>query len=369
MQKKWVVLGLLIVLGALIFSGCAVSYAEEPVVDPDHTPENVVDPKIAREAALNYIRAHCGRSAPPEGIAWAEENLTREGWVGGTTFRYTVETWTVTVSYSIVNPVDTIFQVTVVNETTGFRWEGEVDAAGQVTETPGEPAEWFTPTSASDAALAYVDGRYDTALVDLLWAESDVTSGAPDKPLVGAVKLRYTAGDWTLSLSYPVVRPDLVRYRVTIANEATGFRWQGEVDAAGQVTETSGPHEDTEAAVDGWTGTIGKLPWGSQFGIYFERDDGERFGIHAMGGDAAVNGQIETTRWTGARVQVWGELIEGIPDVNGRQIQVERMEILSGPEDGARDLACLAEASASSVLPSDRWGTYHAWSATDGLVD
>ena len=73
------------------------------------------------------------------------------------------------------------------------------------------------------SALAYVDGRYDTALTDLLWAESDVTPGAPDKPLVGAVKLRYTAGDWTLSLSYPVVRPDLVLYSVTIANEATGL--------------------------------------------------------------------------------------------------------------------------------------------------
>jgi hypothetical protein len=66
---------------------------------------------------------------------------------------------------------------------------------------------------------------------------------------------------------------------------------------------------------------------------------------------------------------VWGRSIAGIPDVNGRRVEVERIEAVSGPETGARNLAFFATASASSVLPSDRWGTYHAWSAIDDRLD
>jgi hypothetical protein len=77
---------------------------------------------------------------------------------------------------------------------------------------------------------------------------------------------------------------------------------------------------------------------------------------------------IEEYQWTGAQVQVWGRLLTGVPDVENRQIQVERIEALSGPAQESRNLSPFAEMSASSVLPSDRWGTYHAWSAIDGLL-
>jgi len=127
-----------------------------------------------------------------------------------------------------------------------------------------------------------------------------------------------------------------------------------------------GPVHDT---VDGWVGTIVKFPHGSQFDGYFQRGDGQRFGIEAMDADATVRQQIETYRWTGARVQVWGRLLNNVPDVNGRQILVERIEAVSGPEEDSRNLALFASASASSVYPSDRWGTYHAWSAIDGRVE
>jgi hypothetical protein len=136
-----------------------------------------------------------------------------------------------------------------------------------------------------------------------------------------------------------------------------------------EVPEAPKPPEIAEERVEGWRGTIGKLPWDAQFGIFFERDDGQRFGIQALGADAAVRQQIETYQWTGAQVQVWGRLVTGIPDVNGRRVEVERVEALSGPEEDARNLAFFATASASSVLPADRWGTYHAWSAIDDRLD
>jgi hypothetical protein len=85
--------------------------------------------------------------------------------------------------------------------------------------------------------------------------------------------------------------------------------------------------------------------------------------------DDVVRRRIETYRWTGAQVQVWGRLVTGIPDVNGSRVEVARIEAVSGPETEARNLALLATPSASSVLPSDRWGTYHAWSVIDGRLD
>ena len=115
-------------------------------------------------------------------------------------------------------------------------------------------------------------------------------------------------------------------------------------------------------------GRIAMLPHGSQVSGYFERDDGQRFGIAPKDGDDQVRALIEAYRWTGAQVEVWGSLVTGIPDMEGRQIQAERIEALSGSATEDRNLALFAAASASSELPADRWGTYHAWSVNDGLL-
>jgi LysM repeat protein len=119
--------------------------------------------------------------------------------------------------------------------------------------------------------------------------------------------------------------------------------------------------------VDGWVGRIVKFPHGSQFDDYFQRGDGQRSGIEAI--DGALRQRIETYRWTGAQVQVWGRLLNSVPDMNGCQILVERIEAVSGPEEDSRNLALFSSASASSIFPSDRWGTYHAWSAIDSRIE
>jgi hypothetical protein len=133
-------------------------------------------------------------------------------------------------------------------------------------------------------------------------------------------------------------------------------------------TETLVPQQGTP--LDGWRGTIVKLPPGAQFDDYFEREDGQRFGI---GGTAetidVVKPQIDEFRWTGAQVQVWGELLTSVPDYEGRQIAVERIEAVSGPAEEARNLAPFAETAASSFLPTDRGGQYQSWMAVDGTFD
>jgi len=481
MIKTWPLLGLLLLLSALIVSGCTVSSADSqtdsPANGPTETsapmPVDVLGPAAARDAVLAYLAGTYGERAPRGDLTWVEANVTSEGLVGSSVFQYTADGWVVKVTFPVVNPVDTVYHVVVSNEATGFGWEGDVDADGLVLEAAGPEAAWYDPTAARDAVLAYLAGRYGDRAPDLglAWAETDVTPGLP-----GATSLQYTASDWAMTLSYPVVRPELVVYQVAVENAALGLRWEGTVDAVGRVTERivisekslaplpaptqtpvpswtepvdnwwgeivsnppgsqfddyfqrqivnggqygiesldpdiqaqivalrdtgttvhvwgtlhrnvpdyggvqiqvtrievpapSQPPEITEGPVAGWVGTIGKLPWDAQFESFFERDDGQRFGIQARDADAAISQRIETYRWTGAQVQVWGRWIAGIPDVNGRRVEVERIEALSGPEEGGRNLALLATASASSALPSDRWGTYHAWSAIDDRLD
>ncbi len=125
-----------------------------------------------------------------------------------------------------------------------------------------------------------------------------------------------------------------------------------------------GPAHD---AVDGWVGTIVQLPPGSQHKDYFERADAQRFGIG--GKTDAVQQRIEEYRWTGAQVRVWGQLRTDVPSYGSRHITVERIEAVSGPAVESRNLSPFAFPSASSVLPADRGGTYHPWSAMDGLLE
>ena len=120
-------------------------------------------------------------------------------------------------------------------------------------------------------------------------------------------------------------------------------------------------------SVEGWIGTIVQLTPGSQYKDYFERNDGQRYGIE--GADDAVRGQIEGYRWTGAQVQVWGRLHTGVPAYGGRSIQVERIEAISGPAAEARNLTLFATSSSSSHLPTDHGGQYQSWMAMDGALE
>ncbi|MBN1641124.1 MAG: protein kinase [Anaerolineae bacterium] len=106
---------------------------ETPPPTPTSGPAQ--GPAMARDAALAYLAAHGGES-PPAGTDWNEENITPAGLVGGTTIRYTAQDWTVTVSYPVVLPEYVVYRVHVVGDAAGIDWEGQVDAAGTVSEAP-----------------------------------------------------------------------------------------------------------------------------------------------------------------------------------------------------------------------------------------
>jgi len=102
-------------------------------------------------------------------------------------------------------------------------------------QTGGQPSRPSDPVGARDTVLAHLAGSYPglAPAPSLAWTEKRTTP----QELVGGEGYEYTAGDWVITVSYPVVAPESVVYTIVVANKKTGFHWEGQVDAAGQVTE------------------------------------------------------------------------------------------------------------------------------------
>lgn len=87
------------------------------------------------------------------------------------------------------------------------------------------------------------------------------------------------------------------------------------------------PPGATEQIID-WWGVIKSTEPGAQFDDYFERQDlGQviTFGIDSM--DPSIQSQIEALRDSGKVVHLYGTLVSNVPDVNGSQILVNRIEV------------------------------------------
>jgi uncharacterized protein len=104
-------------------------------------------------------------------------------------------------------------------------------------------------------------------------------------------------------------------------------------------TEASGGTEEqasggymppgTSEEIADWWGVIKSTAPGTQYDDYCERQDlGQQFiyfGIDSM--DPAVQSQIEALRDSGKIVHLYGTLLSNVPDYNGSQIQVDRIEV------------------------------------------
>jgi len=87
------------------------------------------------------------------------------------------------------------------------------------------------------------------------------------------------------------------------------------------------PPGATEEIVD-WWGVIKSTQPGAQYDDYFERQDLGQiiyFGIESM--DPAVKSRIVALRDSGKIVHLYGTLLSNVPDFNGSQIQVDRIEV------------------------------------------
>jgi hypothetical protein len=157
MRSKLPKLGLLLIVAGLIFSGCARTTEQRtglPTTTPAAATVEGPDPIRARDAALAYVIGHYGEQGPWRNFIWLEEETSPERLVGHAAHQYGAGDWEITISYPTGDPEGVVYSVVVANETTGFRWEGEVDAVGRVTGAPEGVV------AARDAALAYLSERY-----------------------------------------------------------------------------------------------------------------------------------------------------------------------------------------------------------------
>lgn len=84
----------------------------------------------------------------------------------------------------------------------------------------------------------------------------------------------------------------------------------------------------TSEEIADWWGVIKGTEPGAQYDDYFEWQDLGQiiyFGIDSM--DPAVKSQIEALRDSGRIVHLYGILLSNVPDFNGSQIQVDRLEV------------------------------------------
>ncbi len=117
----------------------------------------------------------------------------------------------------------------------------------------------------------------------------------------------------------------------TKAVEATATVRSGEaVESGSSEEQAAGGYmpPGTPEEIEDWWGVIKSTEPGAQFDDYFERQDlGQaiQFGIDSM--DPAIRSQIEALRDSGKIVHLYGRLLSNVPDCNGSQIQVDRIEV------------------------------------------
>ncbi len=83
----------------------------------------------------------------------------------------------------------------------------------------------------------------------------------------------------------------------------------------------------TSEPISDWWGVIRSTPCGAQFDDYFERQDlGQIIYLGIDSTDPTIKAQIEALRDSGTIVHLYGSLISNITDLNGSQVQVEKIE-------------------------------------------
>jgi hypothetical protein len=254
---------------------------------------------------------------------------------GWAEYRFSAENWMVTIGHAVVPLEQIVYQVTMTNQNTGFRWEGQVDAVGQVSDssdpTPA-PVTVPDPVRARDTALAYVSDHYDLGwseqapAPELRWIEEEITP----EGLMGSQTLRYTAENWDgeITLTFAVVAPENIVFQVVMTVQSIGLRWEGEVDATGQVTETRAPADGTP--VVGWLGHVVSTPEGAQYDDYLVLQPEGAGEVGVEGADEAIEAEIVALRdkeEPGKYAHFWGSLICDVPDYGGCQLLVTRVRV------------------------------------------
>ncbi len=98
------------------------------------TDLEIGDAAAARDAAVTYLREQEAQNAPSSDILWQEYITTPEGLIGTETREFLSGEWKVTVSYPLVLPENTVYDVIVFNTEGGWHWKGIIKGDGTITE-------------------------------------------------------------------------------------------------------------------------------------------------------------------------------------------------------------------------------------------
>ena len=98
------------------------------------SPSEVRSAAEAKDVALDYLRENDAQNAPNSNLVWQEEDVTPQDWVGGVFKEFTSDKWTIRVSYPVVLPENTVYQVVVSSVKLGWHWKGTVEFDSSVTE-------------------------------------------------------------------------------------------------------------------------------------------------------------------------------------------------------------------------------------------
>jgi hypothetical protein len=186
--------------------------------------------------------------------------------------------------------------------------------------TPEGPVDMLQ-AAARDAALLFIRDTYPTYAPheDLIWSVENITA----EGLVGSSSFQYSAEDWVITITAPVVAPEAVIYHIEVMSNASSFRWEGEVDANGHVIEISSTGGGVP--VTGWFGYVVSTPEGAQFDDYVVIEGIGEFGIESS--DEAINAEIIALRnkEEPGYANFWGTLRCDVIDYGGCQLLVTRI--------------------------------------------
>lgn len=326
MIRRFLVWGSLLLLSTIIMSGCNFSSRgateippiEAPTAVPTEGAVHIPSPMFGRDAVLAYLMKQYPEVAPPDGLSWVEELVTPEGLVGSSTFQYTANRLMITVAFPIVAPEATIYQVEVINYETGFHWQGEVNASGEITERSislGGPSirGWI------GYVLSTPEGaQFDDYVVMLPEGSGEFGIEGADETLEAKiVELRDKEEPGKYAHFWGNIRCDVIdhggcQFLVTKVRIGT------------EITEPE--------PIDGFEGKIFSYEIGMQFDDYFilEGQYPVPYGISSFieeTGFPIYRDELEALRDTDQIIRVSGQLICGVPDSSGCQLQIDRIEV------------------------------------------
>lgn len=294
----------------------ATALPTETVAAPTETPAAETWPtqvQAAVAAALAQVREAYPQQAPAADLSWQATAIDQQGMVGAAGYRAQADGWHLEITYPIVAPNLTIYRLALDHPDSGFSWRGEVNAKGQVAElrnapipVTGEQVEGLIGTVHTLPPMAQFD--------DYFQVQGD------------AERYGIDAADPELAAQIQSLRDSGQALRVWGVLEREAMDVNGVQLHLTRIELVELP----PTVVDGWQGVIMAPQPGSQFGDYFLLDDGQRLDIGST--DPAIQSQIAAFRASGEVVQVWGELLTGVPATEARHINVTRIE-LAEPTD------------------------------------